>query len=332
MSSRTPLALLAAGALAACSRSPPAPHAPGIAADPDAVVASVDSTPPGAQIFLDGADTGQRTPARLTVETGREHRVALRHPEHREYATTFFAAPHTPVEVKAALPPGAVLYVTSDPAGAQVQIDGEPPFTAPGRSVALSPGKHVVFVRAPGRVTSRHVLELAEGVRSVSVALKPGRDAEVKSRPEGGFIFLDGADTGLLTPAVAVLPLGRGHRLEVRKPRFATVVRRLPDIKPGPALRFELTLEGAAAKALDRQIADTQKRLAQAKRALARLSRRQSGLVLKRSTEKGRALEIAVREQQDLVEELGSELSRLRQERLEEMGQPASPFRENRRE
>lgn len=317
MSSRTPLALLAAGALAACSRSPPAPPASSIATTLDAAVASIDSTPPGAQIFLDGADTGQRTPARLTVETGREHRVALRHPEHQEYATTFFAAPHTPLEVKASLPPGAVLQVTSKPAGAQVQIDGEPPFTAPGRSATLSPGKHVVFVRAPGRVTSRHVLELAEGVRSMAVALEPGRDAEVESRPEGGSIFLDGADTGLLTPAVAVLPLGRGHRLEVRKPKFATLVRRLPEIKPGPALRFELTLESAAARALDRQIAATQKNLAQAERALARLSRRQSRLVLQCSAKKERALEIAVHQQQELVEKLESELVRLRQERLE---------------
>lgn len=328
MSIRDPLALVAAGALAACSRSaPPQPPAPSIAADLATVALSVDSSPQGARVFLDGADTGRQTPATLTVDTGRDHRVALRHPERREYATTFFAAPHSPVDVKATLPPGSVLQVATDPAGAQVQIDGEPPFAAPGRSAALAPGKHVVLARAPGRVTARQVLDLGEGVRAIALSLKPGRDAQVSSRPEGGAIFVDGVETGLSTPAVAVVPFGKGHRLEVRKPKYATAVRTLPEVRPGPALRFELVLEGAEAKALDRRIAQLETRLAKEERALARLTRRQSGFVLHRSAEKERAIEGAAREQQERVEELEAELSRLRQERLEL--NPLSPSAES---
>jgi hypothetical protein len=309
---------LVVASLAACSppAAPPSPP-PSIAAGLATVALSVDSTPRGARVFLDGVDTGKETPARLEVETGRDHRVALRHPDHRAFETSIFAAPLAPVEVRAALPSGAVLSVSTRPTGAQVQVDGEEPFAAPGRTRALAPGQHVVLVRAPGHVTSRKVYDLAEGTKELAVTLMAGRDAAVSSQPEGAAILVDGADIGAATPATVVLPLGKGHRLEVRKPKYANATRALPEIRPGEALQFEFRLEDAAAKTLDLQIAEVQRRLVRAEHALVRLQKQQSGFVLRRSAIQERALDQAAEEQQDRVDELSEELARLRQERLE---------------
>ncbi|MGC4119467.1 MAG: serine/threonine-protein kinase [Myxococcales bacterium] len=78
---------------------------------------TVDSIPPAAAITLDGKATGQVTPAKLSVDTGREHTVELAHPDCFPFKSSFFAAPGEPSTVQASMRFGARVEVVSDSAG-----------------------------------------------------------------------------------------------------------------------------------------------------------------------------------------------------------------------
>ena len=136
------LALLLGGAglLAGCGSEPPAPG--------DLVVTS---EPPGADIMLDGEDTGQSTPHTFAdLEGGVTHTVSVSldgwnvQPGSRTVEVPFGSKVTVPFTLSQGL---GSLAVTSDPAGAAIRLDGAltgelTPFTFED----LAPGDHTVAV------------------------------------------------------------------------------------------------------------------------------------------------------------------------------------------
>jgi serine/threonine protein kinase len=132
------------------------------------------------------------------------------------------------VRKKAAAPEAALVVpgqmaVDSVPQGAQVQIDGKTdpswvtPFTLPG----LDPGQHSITASKPGYSSDTRTVAVTSGSKSFVVAHLTQLMATlaVLSTPAGANVYVDGKDTGKLTPAQVSLDKGQ-HVVLVRKSGF----------------------------------------------------------------------------------------------------------------
>lgn len=121
----------------------------------------------------------------------------------------------------AALP--GQMAVDSTPQGAQVQIDGTTdaawvtPFTLSG----LNAGQHLVTISKAGYSTDTRTVEVASGSKSFVLTHLAQLMATlaVSSTPAGANVYVDGRDTGKLTPAQVAVEKGQ-HVVLVRKAGF----------------------------------------------------------------------------------------------------------------
>ena len=115
------------------------------------------------------------------------------------------------------------LKFTSKPDGAKVEIDGwsEPNWVTPFTASHLAAGYHLISFTKAGYLTQARSVESAAGKSiPVSADLAPAVSTiVVSSNPQGANIWLDGKDTGLLTPAQLTVEKGP-HRVVVRKAGF----------------------------------------------------------------------------------------------------------------
>ena len=124
---------------------------------------------------------------------------------------------------KAALAPVLVpgrVAIDSTPQGAQVQIDGksDPAWVTPYTSAGLAPGQHILAVAKAGYVTDTRTIDVASGNKAlVAIHLTPLiATLSVSSSPAGANVYVDGKDSGKVTPAQLSLEKG-AHTILLRK-------------------------------------------------------------------------------------------------------------------
>src|SRR6202167_4998271 len=124
------------------------------------------------------------------------------------------AAPAAPVVV-----PG-LMAIDSTPQGAQVQLDGktDPSWVTPLTLSGLSPGQHSVTVSKAGYSTDTRSVEVGSGSKAFVVGHLTQLMAtlSVSSTPAGANVYIDGRDTGKVTPAQVSVDKGQ-HLVLVRK-------------------------------------------------------------------------------------------------------------------
>ena len=172
----------------------------------------VFSEPAGATILIDGATTGDTTPAELLLPVG-SHTVAV----------TRSGFQITPVIRTVNVPPGqrvqagftlaelGELTVTSTPAGAAIFLDGEDSGEVTPHTFTLVVGEHTVDVALDGYVADGggRTIDLApDGTPPVDFGMLPAGTLTVTSTPAGAQIFLDGDDAGQTTPHTFTLAAG----------------------------------------------------------------------------------------------------------------------------
>jgi len=125
-----------------------------------------------------------------------------------------------PKPVAPAIVPGQ-LNVNSTPAGAQIQIDGQndPSWVTPFNIAGLNPGQHTLTIIKPGYATDTRSIDVASGSRSfVSVQLAQlAATVSVTSDPAGAAIWMDGKDTGRITPAQISVDKPGNHNFAFKK-------------------------------------------------------------------------------------------------------------------
>ena len=127
-----------------------------------------------------------------------------------------------PVPVPVVIP-GQVI-VNSVPAGAQVHIDGQtdPSWMTPYNMAGITPGQHSIIVSKAGYTTETRSVDVASGSKSVIVvqlaALMAG--LSVAGEPAGASIFIDGKDTGRVTPSQLSFDKPGTHTLTIKKQGF----------------------------------------------------------------------------------------------------------------
>ena len=277
------------------------------------VNAQISSVPNGAAIWIDGADSGKKTPATIALDTGKDHTITLRHPDFLENATSVFVAPNTPLNLEPLLTPGARVEVTTVPPGATVLLDGVPQFRTPGQTPALPKGKHQLVLQLEGYVVERRELELtdAQPLR-FSFDLAKGAELAVKSTPANAVILIDGKDTGQVTPAVVAVPPGKRRTVGVAKAGFLAQSRTLARVKEGRLQPLEFRLENAQRAEINGRLANLEKEMADWEKRLEALEKRRSGFVITGSVQQEIVLEREIETAEKHIEDLSADISTLR--------------------
>ena len=122
------------------------------------------------------------------------------------------------------------IVVTSQPAGATVEVDGRPwRQTTPTAVTALGPGRHEVRVSASGHGAVEQSLVLARGGRAaVEVALPDVQRAlALESVPSGARVFIDGQPQKGRTPMTVSVTQDDFHELRFELDGYESEVRAL---------------------------------------------------------------------------------------------------------
>ncbi len=182
----------------------------------------IATEPPGADVFVERKDLGSRglTPKALALPEGRlplilslaGHREARREVALVTGHTTRIVVPLEFIWGNA--------RVTGEPEGAQIRVDradAAPKATLPG-VVQLRPGRHIVYVSAPGYIAAQIPVEAqADREEALSVKLQPlpapTGTLVVTANHDGALVRVDGKEAGF-TPAVLSLPVGE-HQVAV---------------------------------------------------------------------------------------------------------------------
>jgi eukaryotic-like serine/threonine-protein kinase len=113
------------------------------------------------------------------------------------------------------------MTINSTPEGAEVHIDGhtDPSWVTPFNLPGLAPGQHSVTVSRAGYSSETRTIEVASGSKSFLVIqlAQLTAAAAISSQPAGAQIFLDGKDTGKVTPAQINVDKPGAHTLLVKK-------------------------------------------------------------------------------------------------------------------
>jgi eukaryotic-like serine/threonine-protein kinase len=124
--------------------------------------------------------------------------------------------------VAAIVVPGQIA-IDSTPQGAQVQLDGktDPTWVTPFTLSGLNAGQHTVTVSKQGYSSDTRTVAVASGNKSFLVTHLTQLMAtlSVTSTPPGANVYIDGRDTGKLTPAQVSVDKGQ-HVVLVRKAGF----------------------------------------------------------------------------------------------------------------
>ena len=115
------------------------------------------------------------------------------------------------------------MAIDSTPQGAQFQIDGktDPSWITPFTLTALDPGIHTVTISKAGYASDTRTVEVPSGSKSFVVThlTQLMSTLSVNSTPVGANVYVDGKDTGKLTPAQVSVEKGQ-HSILVRKQGF----------------------------------------------------------------------------------------------------------------
>jgi len=193
---------------------------------PRVALVSVESDPPGAQVFVDRVDLGSRgqTPLILALDPGERTVILRRDGFHEAQRAGVRAATGQEIAVQLGLEPilGSV-EVRGQPVGARVRVDvedSEPVVTIPG-VLRLSPGSHLLIVDAPGYRTARQLVSVrADGsVQAVVELPLITGTVVVDALEKGALIEIDGEAAGFTPAVLGAVSVGT-HRLRVSLPGY----------------------------------------------------------------------------------------------------------------
>jgi serine/threonine protein kinase len=148
------------------------------------------------------------------IAAGREPAVVSVTPKYSRKKTKA-----APVSAPTAIP--GQLTINSTPEGAEVHIDGrsDPGWVTPFNLPGLNPGQHSVTITRAGYSTENRTIDVASGSKSFLVVQLAQVTAMVaaSSEPAGAQLFIDGKDTGRITPVQTSVDKPGPHTFLVRK-------------------------------------------------------------------------------------------------------------------
>ncbi|MCS6800134.1 MAG: PEGA domain-containing protein [Myxococcota bacterium] len=236
-------------------------------------VANVRSIPAGAQILLDGRDTGQRTPGTVSgIEPGVEHTIAVALPNYVTQSRRLTFERGQVVELAFELEPTplgpgeALLRIVTEPADARVQIDGRWHEQGSPYELRLPARSYRLVVAKTNYESHERLVELRGGrIEELRIELERERERDRPRPPESGQtgetpqpvpsgpgrltfdarpwcnVSVDGRAVGQ-TPIVNLeLPSGR-HRITCANPELGVTRTLTVEVQPGQTTRQRIDL------------------------------------------------------------------------------------------
>ncbi|MFB3815133.1 MAG: PEGA domain-containing protein [Terriglobales bacterium] len=152
--------------------------------------------------------------------------------------------PPQPLPVAAPVITTGDVFIDSLPQGATIQIDGRgaPELVTPHTAVGLEAGAHSITVTKHGYTPESRVVQVLPGSKvTLAISLTELKATLlVGSDPPGATVFIDGADTGKITPFEIALQKGT-HTVLLRKVGFFDEARTL-ELVAGQSSRFSTRL------------------------------------------------------------------------------------------
>jgi outer membrane receptor protein involved in Fe transport len=194
---------------------------------PNVAVLRVETDPPGARVFLDRKDLGERgsSPQRLGLTPGKYTVIAdlPGYEDARSAPVEVRLGEETRVALKLVRILGTVHIQGAD--GAQVRVDSEdaaPACTAPC-DVAMPPGRHTLFASRPGVQTANVLVEVAPRAHvTVRPQVVPLTGTLVVDADERDAVIEVDGRAEAYSPAVLTVPVGT-HHVRVSLQGFRTV-------------------------------------------------------------------------------------------------------------
>ncbi|MGK5092448.1 PEGA domain-containing protein [Deltaproteobacteria bacterium TL4] len=198
------------------------------------------STPPEAEITLDGIVLEQKTPALLKAIPYGEHTLDLRH-ENLGITQTFKLTSSELTRLDLTLAP--LLYnvlITSTPYNAEVSVDQKPVGKAPV-DLKLTSGRHLVEIRLTGYAPFTQNLEVDPQIKNTLLEAKLKRfgTLEITTLPAQAHVFLEGIAKGE-TPVKLQVTEGT-HQLKIQKTKYETLEKTLT-VQGGKTTKYKVTL------------------------------------------------------------------------------------------
>ena len=206
---------------------------------------AIESTPPGAQVQLDGqTDASWVTPVALANIQPGQHSISVSKPGYStDSRTVNVTAGNRATTVVHLAKLMATLVVKSDPPGAAIYVDGRDTSTKTPAQVSVDKGQHVVLVRMPGYVDETMNAQFALGQTfSFSPTLRPLGNTD-NLRTVGKMSKLFGQKGGQGTISIHTQPKGAQIAINqhlVEKPSPADVL-----LDPGNYM-VDITVSGYA--------------------------------------------------------------------------------------
>ncbi len=174
---------------------------------------TVTSTPEGAAILIDGADTGEVTNATLDGIAVGTHTVTLKKDGYADTTADVTVAYNETAALHLDLVEArGSIAVASTPTGAAIWLDGiDTGMTTNAILENVAAGEHTVTVKKAGYADASATVAVADDeIATVSFTLTaPAGSIVVTSAPDGARIVLDGAETGETTNATLTnVPVG----------------------------------------------------------------------------------------------------------------------------
>ncbi|MDD3112580.1 MAG: PEGA domain-containing protein, partial [Methanofollis liminatans] len=210
---------------------------------------AVTSTPTGAAIIIDGADTGAVTDATLDGIAVGTHTVTLQLAGYRDATADVTIAYNETAALHVDLTETAgSIAVSSTPTGAAILLDGaETGKTTDAVLTNVPAGEHTVTVTKAGYADATATVTVADNeTATVAFTLtEPSGSIAVSSSPDGARIFLDGADTGEQTDTTLThVPVGT-HTIRVELDGYRDAEETVT-VAAGQTAEASFTLEASA--------------------------------------------------------------------------------------
>lgn len=217
-------------------------------------IANISTNPAGAKIFLDGRDTDLVSPAILeSLTIGKTYKLKFSKEGFADTEKPLTITSIDPVSVTAELNLEAgTLEIKTEPDGAEVRINGEPsgdvtPATLTG--LPLNTDLEITLIKPSFKDFQQSVKLTSPKPQTLIAKLAPSEEfgaINISSEPAGAEIFLNGRDSGLVTPAtIQNVPLGESQSVRLTKSGFQDVSKTVT-LKEVAPMEISATLPATA--------------------------------------------------------------------------------------
>lgn len=185
----------------------------------------VTSPQPGATVYIDNEQAGEAPVVRYLPAGNHTVRVAVDNFE--PFVQRVEVVAGATLEVTAQLIPGTgTVEFLVTPVGARLILNGKDASATPVRMRDLKEGDYAYRLEAPGREPATGKFSFRKGQNLFIVRRLPSTEGlvEVKSRPEGARVWLDGEDVGVTPLALEGIEKGQ-HTVRLEAPDYAVAFR-----------------------------------------------------------------------------------------------------------